>query len=213
MWVTCPNCEEGFWFDPPKKKPKYKPYVPQGELAPYSELILSLHAKGTLRMQIAQAVLATLPHDASAAVKQRMYASITDMLMRMGRLFTGTADQQVHKRGEFIAAHRKRGATYEHLAQLMGVTRERVRQIDLRHQRRLKHLAKTPTVLDDSTIVDDFPWTVRTANCLKNDDIVTIGQLRRQTEAGLLRIPYFGLKSLQEVIGVLAKHGLSLGSE
>ena len=56
-------------------------------------------------------------------------------------------------------------------------------------------------------------WSCRCAraNCLKNDNIVYIGDLVQKTEQEMLRTPNFGRKSLNEIKEVLASMGLSLG--
>ena len=54
---------------------------------------------------------------------------------------------------------------------------------------------------------------MRSANCLKNDNIVYIGDLVQKTEAEMLRTPNFGRKSLNEIKEVLAQMGLHLGME
>ena len=61
--------------------------------------------------------------------------------------------------------------------------------------------------------VDELELSVRSANCLKNDNIVYIGDLIRKTEAEMLRTPNFGRKSLNEIKEVLAQMGLHLGME
>ncbi|MFO1186447.1 MAG: DNA-directed RNA polymerase subunit alpha [Alphaproteobacteria bacterium] len=61
--------------------------------------------------------------------------------------------------------------------------------------------------------VDELELSVRSANCLKNDNIVYIGDLIQKTEAEMLRTPNFGRKSLNEIKEVLAQHGLHLGME
>ncbi len=61
--------------------------------------------------------------------------------------------------------------------------------------------------------VDELELSVRSANCLKNDNIVYIGDLIRKTEAEMLRTPNFGRKSLNEIKEVLAQMGLYLGME
>ena len=53
----------------------------------------------------------------------------------------------------------------------------------------------------------------RTAYCLKNDNIVYIGDLIQKTEAEMLRTPNFGRKSLNEIKEVLSQMGLYLGME
>jgi DNA-directed RNA polymerase subunit alpha len=54
---------------------------------------------------------------------------------------------------------------------------------------------------------------VRSANCLKNDNIVYIGDLIQKTEAEMLRTPNFGRKSLNEIKEVLSGMGLHLGMD
>nr|WP_308910594.1 DNA-directed RNA polymerase subunit alpha [Pseudokordiimonas caeni] len=61
--------------------------------------------------------------------------------------------------------------------------------------------------------VDELELSVRSANCLKNDNIVYIGDLVQKTEAEMLRTPNFGRKSLNEIKEVLASMGLRLGME
>jgi len=61
--------------------------------------------------------------------------------------------------------------------------------------------------------VDELELSVRSANCLKNDNIVYIGDLIQKTEAEMLRTPNFGRKSLNEIQEVLATMGLHLGMQ
>jgi DNA-directed RNA polymerase subunit alpha len=61
--------------------------------------------------------------------------------------------------------------------------------------------------------VDELELSVRSANCLKNDNIVYIGDLVQKTEAEMLRTPNFGRKSLNEIKEVLAQMGIHLGME
>ena len=61
--------------------------------------------------------------------------------------------------------------------------------------------------------VDELELSVRSANCLKNDNIVYIGDLVQKSEAEMLRTPNFGRKSLNEIKEVLAHMGLHLGME
>ena len=61
--------------------------------------------------------------------------------------------------------------------------------------------------------VDELELSVRSANCLKNDNIVYIGDLIQKTEAEMLRTPNFGRKSLNEIKEVLTQMGLHLGME
>ncbi len=59
--------------------------------------------------------------------------------------------------------------------------------------------------------VDELELSVRSANCLKNDNIVYIGDLVQKTEQEMLRTPNFGRKSLNEIKEVLTSMGLGLG--
>ena len=59
--------------------------------------------------------------------------------------------------------------------------------------------------------VDELELSVRSANCLKNDNIVYIGDLIQKSEAEMLRTPNFGRKSLNEIKEVLSAMGLHLG--
>jgi len=61
--------------------------------------------------------------------------------------------------------------------------------------------------------VDELELSVRSANCLKNDNIVYIGDLVLKTEAEMLRTPNFGRKSLNEIKEVLSQMGLHLGMD
>ena len=59
--------------------------------------------------------------------------------------------------------------------------------------------------------VDELELSVRSANCLKNDNIVYIGDLVQRSEPEMLRTPNFGRKSLNEIREVLKIMGLELG--
>jgi DNA-directed RNA polymerase subunit alpha len=59
--------------------------------------------------------------------------------------------------------------------------------------------------------VDDLELTVRSANCLKAENIYYIGDLIQRTENELLKTPNLGRKSLNEIKEVLASKGLTLG--
>src|SRR4029078_6130746 len=60
--------------------------------------------------------------------------------------------------------------------------------------------------------VDDLELTVRSANCLKAENIFFIGDLVQRTEADWLKTPNLGKKSLTEIKNVLMAHGLALGT-
>jgi DNA-directed RNA polymerase subunit alpha len=59
--------------------------------------------------------------------------------------------------------------------------------------------------------VDDLELTVRSANCLKAENIYYIGDLIQRSENELLKTPNLGRKSLNEIKEVLAARGLTLG--
>ena len=61
--------------------------------------------------------------------------------------------------------------------------------------------------------VDELELSVRSANCLKNDNIVYIGDLVQKSEQEMLRTPNFGRKSLNEIKEVLTHMDLTLGME
>lgn len=77
--------------------------------------------------------------------------------------------------------------------------------------------AATPAVVEPEfdpillRVVDDLELTVRSANCLKAENIFYIGDLIQRTEVELLKTPNLGKKSLTEIKDVLAAKGLSLG--
>lgn len=82
-------------------------------------------------------------------------------------------------------------------------------QKDIPHEQ-VSELSFNPALLKK---VDELELSVRSANCLKNDNIVYIGDLIQKTEAEMLRTPNFGRKSLNEIKEVLASMGLHLGME
>lgn len=61
--------------------------------------------------------------------------------------------------------------------------------------------------------VEELELSVRSANCLKNDNIVYIGDLVQKTESEMLKTPNFGRKSLNEIKEVLASMGLKFGMD
>lgn len=77
-------------------------------------------------------------------------------------------------------------------------------------QDEVPELAFNPALLKK---VDELELSVRSANCLKNDNIVYIGDLIQKTESEMLRTPNFGRKSLNEIKEVLAQMGLHLGMD
>ena len=61
--------------------------------------------------------------------------------------------------------------------------------------------------------VEELELSVRSANCLKNDNIIYIGDLVQKSESEMLRTPNFGRKSLNEIKEVLSSMSLYLGME
>ncbi|MDH3325769.1 MAG: DNA-directed RNA polymerase subunit alpha [Gammaproteobacteria bacterium] len=84
--------------------------------------------------------------------------------------------------------------------------------IDLKGKTEVEQKADEPEV-DPILVrpVDDLELTVRSANCLKAENIYYIGDLIQRTEVELLKTPNLGKKSLTEIKDVLATKGLSLG--
>ena len=61
--------------------------------------------------------------------------------------------------------------------------------------------------------VEELELSVRSMNCLKNDNIIYIGDLVQKTESEMLRTPNFGRKSLNEIKEILSTMSLYLGME
>ncbi|MCP4272130.1 MAG: DNA-directed RNA polymerase subunit alpha [Gammaproteobacteria bacterium] len=84
--------------------------------------------------------------------------------------------------------------------------------VDLKDENDIEPVEEEPEI--DPTLlrpVDDLELTVRSANCLKTENIHYIGDLIQRTEVELLKTPNLGKKSLTEIKDVLASRGLSLG--
>ncbi|MDA9163293.1 DNA-directed RNA polymerase subunit alpha [Rickettsiaceae bacterium] len=77
-------------------------------------------------------------------------------------------------------------------------------------QEKTEELEYNPILLKK---VDELELSVRSRNCLQNDNIVYIGDLVNKTEAEMLRTQNFGRKSLNEIKDVLSKFGLKFGME
>jgi DNA-directed RNA polymerase subunit alpha len=86
-------------------------------------------------------------------------------------------------------------------------------QIDAGTQDILVPQVSRPTPFDPILLrpVDELELTVRSANCLKAENIYYIGDLVQRTETELLKTPNLGRKSLNEIKEVLASRGLTLG--
>ena len=85
--------------------------------------------------------------------------------------------------------------------------------VDLREQSATQVSHKQESAIDPLLLrpVNDLELTVRSANCLKAEDIYYIGDLVQRTENELLKTPNLGKKSLSEIKAVLQDRGLSLG--
>ena len=101
---------------------------------------------------------------------------------------------------------------------VVGEAEVRVRPTLAIHERRHRpvHVDYAPSrapLVDPILLrpVDDLELTVRSANCLKAENIYYIGDLIQRSENELLKTPNLGRKSLNEIKEVLASRGLTLG--
>ena len=96
----------------------------------------------------------------------------------------------------------------------INIARERIKSMSKEAIRLREEIAKLrEKALEHPDLlrpVDDLALTVRTANCLKAENIYYIGDLVQRTENELLRFPNLGRKSLNEIKEVLAPRGLTL---
>lgn len=83
-------------------------------------------------------------------------------------------------------------------------------EVDVKPAEKETQLPFSPYLLKK---VDELELSVRSANCLKNDNIVYIGDLVKKSEGEMLKTPNFGRKSLNEIKEVLASMGLRFGME
>lgn len=91
---------------------------------------------------------------------------------------------------------------------------EHMKNLIIQEDETEKALAPSAPPMPDPELlksVDDLELTVRSANCLKTEQIIYIGDLVQRTEVELLKTPNLGRKSLNEIKDVLAQRGLSLG--
>ena len=82
------------------------------------------------------------------------------------------------------------------------------------NQRYCPDQSQTETLSFNSNLlkkVEELELSVRSANCLKNDNIIYIGDLVQKSESEMLRTPNFGRKSLNEIKEVLQQMELNLG--
>jgi DNA-directed RNA polymerase alpha subunit len=90
---------------------------------------------------------------------------------------------------------------------------DHIEQLEREAEQRRAEEQKTPFDFVFLTLADELPLSIRSANCLRNDNIVYVGDLVQRTEAAMLRTPNFGRKSLNEIKEVLATMKLRLGME
>lgn len=113
------------------------------------------------------------------------------------------------------------GHSYAEAGKHMQVMPERIKQIadsvmrSILYTKSQEEVQKTLRAADESPIDNGSPigalqLTVRSENCLKAENVYTIGELLEKTEWDLLKIPNFGRKSLKEIKTVLGGRGLSL---
>jgi DNA-directed RNA polymerase subunit alpha len=122
----------------------------------------------------------------------------------IGRLQLDATFSPVHRVSYVVEAAIRRAATI--LQQQLAVF------VDLESE------SESESVIEEDEVdpillrpVDDLELTVRSANCLKAENIYYIGDLVQRTEVELLKTPNLGKKSLTEIKDVLASRGLSLG--
>lgn len=83
-------------------------------------------------------------------------------------------------------------------------------EVEVKEEKKEEQLPFSPYLLKK---VDELELSVRSANCLKNDNIVYIGDLVRKSEGEMLKTPNFGRKSLNEIKEVLAGMSLRFGMD
>ena len=85
--------------------------------------------------------------------------------------------------------------------------------VDLEAPKTISRMSQSASGIDPFLLrpVDDLELTVRSANCLKAEDIFYIGDLVQRSESELLKTPNLGKKSLNEIKSILSKHSLMLG--
>jgi hypothetical protein len=116
-------------------------------------------------------------------------------------------------RNEQLVASFRKGAKKSELARYYMISPARVAQIihqqEVKERRAFAHeqqqerfRQQASRALEacsvDDMLIEDMELSVRTRNCFRNDDIVTVGQARQLTDAELLRIPNFGRLTLAE---------------
>ncbi|MFV9972253.1 MAG: DNA-directed RNA polymerase subunit alpha [Francisella endosymbiont of Hyalomma asiaticum] len=112
----------------------------------------------------------------------------------------------------------KTNGTVEPLAAVTKVLEYFCEQISVFVSLRVPSNGKTGDVLIDSNIdpillkpIDDLELTVRSSNCLREENIKYLGDLVQYTELQLMKIPNLGKKSLNEIKQILIDNNLSLG--
>jgi hypothetical protein len=109
---------------------------------------------------------------------------------------------------------RERGATLQEIGQKFNLSRERVRQILLKRAAQKREKAKIKRMrFTRNAPVSILQLSTRSSNCLRNENIKTVRELLAYSEVELLRLPNFGMGSLQEVKRALARHRCRLADK
>lgn len=123
--------------------------------------------------------------------------------------------KKFEERNKKIVSRRKHGATYAKIAKEFNLSTIYIKGICAKAQR-----MKDKRVVHDEVVdqvrqalfrrVDDLEWSVRTRNCLMNNDIIHIGDLLQRSEPELLLLTNLGRVCLDEIKELLATMGLLL---
>ncbi len=126
--------------------------------------------------------------------------------------------KKFEERNKKIVSRRKHGATYAKIAKEFNLSIIYIKCICAKAQRMEDKRVVHDEIVDQVRQallrrVDDLEWSVRTRNCLTNNDIIHIGDLIQQSEYDLLLIPNLGRVCLDEIKELLATMGLHLKEE
>jgi DNA-directed RNA polymerase alpha subunit len=123
--------------------------------------------------------------------------------------------KKFEERNKKIVSRRKHGATYAKITKEFNLSTIYIKGICAKAQRMEDKRVVHDEVVDQVRQalfrrVGDLEWSVRTRNCLANDNIIYLGDLIKQSEYDLLLIPNLGHVCLNEIKEVLATMGLQL---
>jgi hypothetical protein len=211
--TTCPHC--GARLTPPPV-PK-----PPGYMEAFRSEIVELHDRGYSPKQIAQElaprVVTATEYDGGQHSTQEgrigCIASAANKVLRKAGKDTAP-NVKASARNKAIVAMRVEGHTLQRIGERFGLGRERVRAILCREERRLEEEAlwqSAEHVSDDSPIEQLGLKTARVRALMGYEQIRTVGDLVKRTEAELLGFYNFGAASLHEIKRALAAHGRRLG--